>query len=545
MGSCALFAVILSVLIGGLGYYRYQVNMEARYEAYAGTLLSIASDSMDREAIYRSIRTGDEDREYLRFQEELNRMKKDSEARYIYMIYYPEGPEAFSLCYAVTAYTEEELAAEEETIKHLGDLAGETDFTEEMRSAMKKSIDENAGEVRFIDNNTEVAGRFLNAVEYVKTAYQPIFLENGTLVGVLCLDISMTDIYDSLRSYLFAVAAGTVFLAIVFLVLFLTVLNRQVIRPVKKLAESADDFVGQSRYLNDPSEFHFQRVEVKTGDEMELLSDRLGHMTSEIIRYMVDMQTVAAAKERIAAELQVARQLQLGLCPCQFPAFPERDEFDIYSEIRFAGEAGGDFYNFFLIDADHLCVTAGTVSGIGIPATMMAAVTATLIKSCARLGYVPSRIFSETNNQISRDNRAELGVSAFLGILELSTGKFDFVSAGELDALYKTAGKKFEELKGKKGIRLGAMENISYSQSSLHMVQGDFLLLGTTGIKETSDLKGNIYSGEVVKERMDELTGKEVRLERMCGALLDDVDEFRGEEERGRDYTVVALRYFG
>ncbi len=544
---CVSFAVILGLLIGGLGYLRYAENIQESYRNYAETLVSIIHSGIGAEELQQCIQTGTKNESFEKLQEEMNKIKENSDAQYIYMIYYPDGPQEGTIRYVMNAYTEEELRNESETISYLGDLASEEDFTQDMREEFQMIVAQNDQQVRFYDNSTQVGGEDAQATgwEYVKTAIAPIRTAQGDLVAILCLDISMTRIYTSLWSYLAVVIVGTILLMIVYLGAFITIINRRIIRPIGKIADSADDFVRQSYVVKDPSEFNFQEVEIHTRDEIELLADRLNHMVRELTRYMVDMKGMASEQERMAAELSVAKQIQLSLYPCTFPAFPERKEFDIYARLEFAQEAGGDFYNFFFTEQDRLCIMAGSVSDSGIPTTMLAVVTSTLMKNYAQLGYSPGRILAETNNEISRRNDAELDVMAFLAVVDLNTGRMDYVNAGNMIPLLKESGRQFEELPNKQSIRMGSMENVPYFQRSVNLVQGDILFLYTPGLAETMDAKGNIYSDTYVRERMDEITRREVRLDKMTAAMSEDVGRFRGEARKEKDSTMVIFRYYG
>ncbi len=542
---CTLFALFLSLLIGGLGYYRYRVSIEESYQNYARTLVSVISGKIDASRLEEAIKTGVKDEAYDALQKELNHIKENSDAQYIYIICYPEGVEQGIMAYVMTGYTQKELLYESDTIGYLGDIAEEEDFGREFRGQMRESVAQNDTEIRYINNKTQVAEGLDNSVEYMKTAYKPIRNESGELVGILCTDISMTRIYNNLHTYLVSVAVGASVVVVIFLALFLLVMNRQVLSPIKMIAERAEDFVQQSYAVSDPSQFQFQEIQTKTRDEIQSLAESLNHTMKALIHYMVDMKIMSVTQERIAAELDVAKQIQLNLYPCIFPAYPERKEFDIYAKLESAKGAGGDFYNFFFTDSTHLCMMVGSVSGSGIPATMFAAITTTVMKNYAQLGYLPARIMSETNNQISNNNRAELNVSVFLGILNLVSGKLNYVNAGDMMPLIKKSGQVFETLPNKKGIRLGSMENVPYFQQTLYLVQGDMLFLYSPGVPEAMDERGNVYSDNYIMEQMNEITKREIRLDRMVEVMSGDIGKFRGGKEQEKDYTMLMMRYYG
>lgn len=545
IGACTLFAVVLSFLIGSLGYTRYKADIEESYQNYISTIVSVASGMIDVEKLEKTIETGETDGAFETLQLQLNNLKENSDAQYIYMLYYPNGVEDGELAYVMNGYTLYEITYEADTISYLGDIAGPEDFGEDFRSDVKVGLAEGDSEIRFIDNKTEVAGGMIGEVEYVKTAYLPIRSQSGELVSVLCADISMTRIYNSLQSYLLSVAAWTVLVVIVFLIIFLVVMNSQVLRPIRQIAEKANDFVRQSYEISDPSELHFEPIKTRTKDEVQILAESLNHTMNELIRYMGDIRQMSARQEKIAAEVNVAREIRLNLYPHVFPAFPERREFDIYAELTSAAGAGGDFYNFFFTDASHLCLMAGSVSGQGIPSTMFAAITTTVMKNYAKLGYPVSRVAAETNNQVSSGNLAELTAEVFLGLLDLNSGRLDYITAGDMKPLLKTAGEDFVPLAVKPGIRLGSMENVPYVQQSVQMVQGDMLFLYTSGAANVQDDKGNVYSDAYVEEQINRVRQQEIEPGRMVAAMEEDLDRFRNGKEQEQDRTMLLLRYYG
>jgi len=230
---------------------------------------------------------------------------------------------------------------------------------------------------------------------------------NGNGVCVLAMDVSMDLIHENMRSYLITVALGTLGLLVMFLFIFITIMNRSVILPIMNIAESARNFVQQSYEVKDPTQLSFRevsvntkdeiepdelkrmgakiQVSVNTKDEIELLANSLNHMTSEIKNYMINLATMSAERERIEAELDVANQIQSNIFPTVFPAFPNRTEFDIYA-TRTSVLENGNFYDFFLIDKDHLCIVVGEASGKGIPAILFAVLAAAKYSELCPLG---------------------------------------------------------------------------------------------------------------------------------------------------------------
>ncbi|MCL2821393.1 MAG: SpoIIE family protein phosphatase, partial [Oscillospiraceae bacterium] len=202
------------------------------------------------------------------------------------------------------------------------------------------------------------------------------------------------------------------------------------------------------------------RLNVKTGDEIESLSDAFNTMIDNIKR-------ITAEQERIGAELDVATKIQASMLPCIFPPFPNRNEFDIYAGMKPAKEVGGDFYDFFFIDHNTLALVMADVSGKGVPAALFMVITKTLLKSYAQsassdnntTGFVsPGEVFEAVNNILCENNEADMFVTAFMGYLDIPTGTFTYVNAGHNPPLVKHSGGRYEWLKTKPCFVLAGME---------------------------------------------------------------------------------------
>lgn len=146
-------------------------------------------------------------------------------------------------------------------------------------------------------------------------------------------------------------------------------------------------------------------LEVKPHNEIEQLSEDAIELTSELDRYRSQLETITAEKERITTELALATRLQAAFVPHIFPPFPGGREFDLYAVMDPAREGGGDFYDFFLIDEDHLCVVMAAVSGKGIPAALFRMVSKVILQSCAMLGKSAAEVLTRTNEAICSNNQ--------------------------------------------------------------------------------------------------------------------------------------------
>ena len=231
------------------------------------------------------------------------------------------------------------------------------------------------------------------------------------------------------------------------------------------------------------------------------------------------------------------------MLPRIFPAFPERTEFDIYATMNPAKEVGGDFYDFFLVDDDHLAVVIADVSGKGVPAALFMVIAKTLIKNHAQNREDPGAVFTQTNAQLCEGNDAGLFVTAWMGILEISTGKFIYVNAGHNPPLLKRAGGQFEWLKSRPGFVLAGMEGVRYRENSLQLEPGDRLYLYTDGVTEATNGAQELFGEERLQQVLND--DPDLPVEELLPKVKNSIDVFVGDADQFDDITMLGLSYKG
>lgn len=240
-----------------------------------------------------------------------------------------------------------------------------------------------------------------------------------------------------------------------------------------------------------------------------------------------------------AAELNVATSIQKSMLPSIFPAFPDRPEFDIYATMTPAKEVGGDFYDFFLADDNHLVVIMADVSGKGVPAALFMMISKTLLKNVSQSGFSPKEILKKVNNLLCENNEAEMFVTVWLGILELSSGKLRCANAGHEYPAVKRKGGSFELYKDRHGFVLAGMEGSSYKEYELELFPGDSIFVYTDGVTEATDSHNELYGTERMLHALNQA------LHQDCQSLLDavhrDIDAFVGGAPQFDDITMLGL----
>ncbi|MBQ6051938.1 MAG: PP2C family protein-serine/threonine phosphatase [Clostridia bacterium] len=268
-------------------------------------------------------------------------------------------------------------------------------------------------------------------------------------------------------------------------------------------------------------------------------------ISSNIVRRGREMVITQHEKDlksaRIEYELNLANAIQTDMLPNIFPAFPERNEFDLYASMAPAKEVGGDFYDYFLVDDDHLCLVIADVSGKGVPAALFMMATKIIIANNAKMNKSPAQILTDTNSAICANNREEMFVTVWLGILEISTGKLTAANAGHEYPAIKSPNGKFELFKDKHGFVVGGMNGTRYKEYEMFLAPGSELFLYTDGVPEATDPEGSMFGTERMLEALNGEASPDPSstLNRVKGS----VKEFVKDAEQFDDLTMLCVEY--
>ena len=282
-------------------------------------------------------------------------------------------------------------------------------------------------------------------------------------------------------------------------------------------------------------------LKVKTNDELQTLCESLKKMELDLNLHIDNLKNITAEKERIGAELNVATHIQESMLPSIFPAFPDRQEFDIYATMNPAKEVGGDFYDFFMVDERHLAVVMADVSGKGVPAALFMVIGKTLIKDHTQPGRDLGDVFSEINNLLCESNSEGLFITAFEGVLNLVTGEFKFVNAGHELPFICPGGGDFESYKINPGFVLAGMEGIKYAAGSMMLSPGDKVFQYTDGVTEATNGDGKLYGMDRLSLILN--TVKDKAPGEILPAVKNDIDLFVGTAPQFDDITMLCLEF--
>ena len=311
-------------------------------------------------------------------------------------------------------------------------------------------------------------------------------------------------------------------------------LSKRIVKPLEAITHKVMSLGGDNLQFQMEDEY-------RTHDEIEALAESFAMLSGKTVQYISEVERVTAEKERIGTELALATRIQADMLPNIYPAFPDHPEFDIYATMDPAKEVGGDFYDFFLIDEDHLCVFIADVSGKGIPAALFMMASMIMLANNAQMGKSPAQILHDTNTAICANNREEMFVTVWLGILELSTGKLTAANAGHEFPAVKQPDGGFELFKDKHGFVIGGMDGVNYKEYEIELQPGSKLFIYTDGVPEATSSESELFGTDRMLAALNvdpEASPKEI-LENVRRA----VDGFVKEAEQFDDLTMLCVDY--
>ena len=341
------------------------------------------------------------------------------------------------------------------------------------------------------------------------------------------------EMTDEFKALIVNAVLGIVAIALIAAVVAYFI-SRTISRPIIRLTDT----------VKNTGEGDFDRKsDIDTRDEIGDLARGFNKMQDDLKLYTENLKTVTAEKERIGAELNVATQIQADMLPRIFPPFPQKKEIDLFASMSPAKEVGGDFYDFFLIDENHLALVIADVSGKGVPAALFMVISKTLIKNRAMQGGTPAEILHDVNNQLCEGNEADMFVTCWLGIVDLSTGVVTAASAGHEFPAICGPDRQFELFKDKHGFVLAGMEGARYRDYELRLERGGSLFVYTDGVPEATNADNDMFGADRMLQALNRCPDCQPAVFlREVGA---DVEAFTGDAPQFDDVTMVGLTWYG
>ena len=531
-----LLLLTLGVLLCSFAIFRYQRDMRETYYGYVSSIVSISRAGLDGEDIRNCIEKGEMSPKLKDALERMNTYKENSQVAYIYLVYYPDESDHENMRYVLYANTDKDREAGiEDSV--INTPCG-AEYTDNMWKGFYEAQFDGNNKIRFLENITNINDKEV----LMLTAFAPVYDREGNAVCVIGGDIFADIVIGHTRSYLVSVTIIAILVLAVAFLGFISIGNRYILKPVDGITKSAREFVDAVSSVAAPEDLTYRVVNVKDDTELRDLSQQLAHMMANTKDYMVNLKQVTAEKERIGAELSVAAQIQADMLPRIFPAFPDREEFDLYATMHPAKEVGGDFYDFFMTDKDHLVLVMADVSGKGVPAALFMVIAKTLIKNRTQsdLSLSPSAILADVNGQLCEGNDEGMFVTVWLGILDISTGKGMAANAGHEHPAVRRADGRFELVKYRHSPALGVMEGVRFKEHEFQLNPGDTLYVYTDGVPEATNAEDELFGEDRLLAALNREPDADP--DKLLQNMREDMDAFVAGAPQFDDTTMLALK---
>ena len=378
---------------------------------------------------------------------------------------------------------------------------------------------------------------------WIATNYIKLLDSDGNFIGYCTCDVDVTDFFNRLiRSAIAYILVFVIFVA--FMAYGISrIMKRRIIKPINTLASTADEYIKRDKTGEGDTKLFFDDLKISTNDEIETLYHSLAEMEADINSTMRRIREMTAEKERAEAEMNLAAKIQSSMLPSTFQLFPDRSEFDVYASMDPAKEVGGDFYDAFLIDDNHLCLVIADVSGKGVPASLFMVISKTVIKNRAKMGGTPSQILFDANNILCDQNEATMFVTVWLAILDLTTGEVIEANAGHENPVIIKKDGECELIRKEHGIVLGVMEDLEQSDECYKLSRGDKIFVYTDGLPEATNGDGDILGEpamfEIIKKHRDDDNMT------LLKDIRSEVDDFVKDAPQFDDLTMLVVEYKG
>ena len=522
IGSIASLLLIYNLTVQTIGYYQFTDSLTREYNDSAFRTAETAVTLVNGDKIEEYLQTNGDSDEY---RDRLNRMDILCDKQNVTLIYviavdtsdYGRFVNIYNSVNKNSSYSRWEIGYQRDT-------------TNEEYAQVYKDIYENG-----LQRGTVLRTKDLRGKEPHITSLVPVKDSNGDVQAILCVQRPMAELVTGRQKYLELVGATAVILSLIACFSVAFFLKHQFVKPMKQITGEAARFARENTAAADTSLQYISNIR-----ELQELGASVEKMETDTLQYMQNLVQVTADRERIDTELSLATRIQANMLPNIFPAFPDRNEFDIHASMTPAKEVGGDFYDFFLIDDDHLGLVMADVSGKGVPAALFMMMAKILLYNYAMMGGTPREVLERLNNTICKNNDDSMFVTAWFGIYTISTGKVVAANAGHEYPILKHGERGFELLKDRHGFVIGGMKGLKYRDYEFDLEPGDMLFLYTDGVPEATDADGNMFGTNRLLDTLNGISDPSVRV--LLEAVHTDVERFAGNAPQFDDLTMLALK---
>ncbi|MBQ6961123.1 MAG: PP2C family protein-serine/threonine phosphatase [Clostridia bacterium] len=515
----AAITLSLSAVMIVLSYEHYKTEMYAHYEEFAMNVGAVAASQLDPDRIQYYLDTGEKDEAYETAYKTLCDIRENGGVMYLYVV----KPERYEVWYVL-----------------------DTDPTE---NAIPLGYHEPYYQGAFAENAERLArGERIEPLVsneqfgWLMSVYYPMKTSSGAPAGYVGVDIQMTDVMNDLGRFARQMILLMAALTVAFSLVFIRITTATMAKPINRLSAAAEKLVEEQSSEGTETSI-FNQLTIRSNDEVGALYGSLSQMEHDMNAYIRNLVSVTAEKERIGAELNVATQIQADMLPRIFPAFPDRREFDIYASMTPAKEVGGDFYDFFLVDDDHIGLVMADVSGKGVPAALFMVIAKTLIKNRAMMGESPAEVLRHVNEQLWEGNEAELFVTVWLAVIEISTGKGLAANAGHEHPALRRADGSYELVVYRHSPAVATLDTIRFREHAFELYPGDTLFVYTDGVTEATNARNELFGTDRMLAALN--SDLDASPQQLLTNVRARIDSFVDTAPQFDDITMLAFHYSG
>ena len=514
LGLIFVLAFIVVFVCIGITW-RYINDFDDSHYGTAFTLTHTASEYIDGEKVIGYYENRETDDYYVQVQESLELLRSEGDLNRMY-VFVP---------------LENEIVTIWSTDSDGNALGVRQVFEGEFKKcAMGSFSDDSEQNVYFNEQNDN---------KLVVTSFSPIRDKGGKPIALVASEFQGENIIIKIAEFNLATLGIVLVSGIIPILIFYRKTKKGVLMPIKRLNTAAKQMVG------DLESEKPVLPDIHTNDEIEELSDSFGQMNRELRDYIGQLRLATAEKERIGAELNMAKDIQAAQLPSAFPAFPDRKDFDVYASMTPAKEVGGDFYDFFLVDDDHLAMVIADVSGKGIPASLFMMISKILIKNRLKAGDSPSAALEKVNNQLIETNniKPKQFVTVWLAVLQLSSGKGKAANAGHEHPVLKRADGEYEFVEYRHSPPVSLIRGLRYREHDFEMQSGDRLFVYTDGVAEAMNSEHELFGTDRLLAVLNSDQNASPR--QVLENVTNGINAFVGDAEQFDDITMLGFAYYG
>ncbi len=520
-----LVIAVLAVFVCVTGYREFTTSAETQYEDCAYNTARTAATMIVPELLTGEIAGAEYQMRFKMLNDEWGRLANTQDATFIYLIR-PDKTDYNHIEFFLSV-----MNSSAHYDRYPSGYVRQTS-NDEYRNAYREICENGKSKATiFRDKGDSETGHHITVMIPVKAGSR----NSGKVDWILCVQRQMERLNFYRKSYVRHVAIAAAVIVGFVLIVYGVYLGRVLIVPVKRIAAEARRFAAEHTKPISPLQHH-----ITAKNEIGQLALTVDAMEHEVLSYIDSITRITQEKEQIKAELNIAAEIQASMLPREFP---QRKEFELFASMTPAKEVGGDFYDFFMADENHLALVIADVSGKGVPASLFMAISKALIKNRALMGGSPGEILADVNNHLCEGNEAGLFVTVWLGIVDIDTGKVNAANAGhEYPAIYRN-GDGWLLMKDKHSPAVATMEGMKFREYEFDLNAGDCLYIYTDGVAEATNSSEELYGTDRMIDALNETSG--MNAENVLLSMKKAVDGFTGDAPQFDDITMLMLKFHG